>query len=73
MDSDIFRDVGSRGGVAPARVCIPEPMADVLTGLIDPGRIFDFDTDLDRVDAAVAAMDERRAIKLLLRIGGVPP
>ena len=72
MDSIIFRNVGLRGGVSPVRVYIPELMADVLNGLIDPGRIFDFDGDLDHVDAAYAAMDERRAIKSLLRIGDMP-
>jgi hypothetical protein len=31
--------------------------------------VFDFETDLDGVAEAYAAMDERRAIKSLLRIG----
>ncbi len=35
------------------------------------GRVFDFATDLDGVADAYAAMDERRAIKSLLRIGTV--
>jgi hypothetical protein len=34
-------------------------------------RVFDFQTDLDHVAEAYWAMDERRAIKSLLRIGTV--
>lgn len=66
--SAFWRNVGVRGGVAPARRYIPELLDDVLAGRINPGRIFDFQTDLDHVADAYAAMDERRAIKSLLRI-----
>jgi threonine dehydrogenase-like Zn-dependent dehydrogenase len=65
----VFRNVGLRGGVAPARAHIPELLDDVLEGRINPGRVFDFETDLDHVAEAYRAMDERRAIKSLLRIG----
>jgi len=71
MDTVVFRNVGLRGGVSPARVYIPELMNDVLNGVIDPAPIFDFETDLDHVREAYAAMDDRRAVKSLLRIGGV--
>ena len=64
----IFRNVGLRGGVAPVRRYLPELMADVLAGTIDPGRVFDFETDLDHVADGYRAMDERRAIKSLVRI-----
>jgi len=62
------RNVGLRGGVAPARAYIPELLDDVLEGRINPGRVFDFGTDLDHVADAYKAMDERRAIKSLIRI-----
>lgn len=65
----VFRNVGLRGGVAPARAYIPALLDDVLERRIDPGRVFDFETNLDGVAEAYAAMDERRAIKSLLRIG----
>jgi threonine dehydrogenase-like Zn-dependent dehydrogenase len=65
----VFRNVGLRGGVAPARAYIPELLEDVLEGRINPGRVFDFETDLDGVAEAYAAIDERRAIKSLIRIG----
>jgi threonine dehydrogenase-like Zn-dependent dehydrogenase len=64
-----FRNVGWRGGPAPARIYIPELLQDVLAGAIDPGMVFDYDTDLDHAPEAYAAMDERRAIKSLIRVG----
>ena len=67
----VFRNVGLRGGVAPARAYIPELLGDVLDGSINPGRVFDFETDLDHVAEAYKAMDERRAIKSLIRVGKV--
>jgi len=66
-----FRSHGVLGGPAPARAYIPELLEDVLEERIDPGRVFDFETDLDGVGDAYAAMDERRAIKSLLRVGSV--
>jgi threonine dehydrogenase-like Zn-dependent dehydrogenase len=69
METVILRNIGLRGGVAPARTYIPELLDDVLEGRINPGRVFDFETDLDHVAEAYAAMDERRAIKALIRIG----
>jgi len=67
-DTIVFRNVGLRGGVAPARTYIPELLGDVLDGRINPGRVFDFETDLDHVAEAYKAMDERRAIKSLIRV-----
>jgi alcohol dehydrogenase len=63
-----YRNVGMRGGPAPARHYQPELMAAVLDGTIDPGRVFDLTTDLDHIADAYAAMDERRAIKALVRV-----
>ncbi len=68
METVIFRNIGLRGGVAPARTYIPELLPDVLAGRINPGRVFDYETDLDHIADAYAAMDERRAIKSLIRI-----
>jgi hypothetical protein len=63
------RNVGVHGGAAPARTYIPELLGDVLDGKIDPGRVFDYETDLEAIGDAYAAMDERRAIKSLVRVG----
>src|SRR5207245_3419991 len=68
IDTVIFRNIGLRGGVSPVRRYIPELLPDVLEGRINPGRVFDFETDLDHVAEAYAAMDERRAIKSLIRV-----
>lgn len=58
-----YRNVGMHGGPAPARAYIPELLVDVLEGNINPGRVFDFTTDLNDIEEAYAAMDERRAVK----------
>jgi hypothetical protein len=50
---------------------IPELLDDVLDGTINPGRVFDYETDLDGIPDAYAAMDERRAIKSLVRVGSI--
>ena len=66
-----FRNVGWRGGPAPARSYMPELLGDVLSGAINPGLVLDYETDLDHVADAYAAMDQRRAIKSLIRVGSV--
>jgi threonine dehydrogenase-like Zn-dependent dehydrogenase len=63
------RNVGVRGGGAPVRAYLPELLPDVLEGRIDPGKVLDYETDLEGVADAYAAMDERRAIKSLVRVG----
>jgi len=69
IDVIVYRNIGLRGGVAPARIYIPELLDDVLYGRINPGRVFDFETDLKDIVKAYDAMDERRAIKSLVRVG----
>jgi threonine dehydrogenase-like Zn-dependent dehydrogenase len=71
IDTVIFRNVGLRGGVSPVRRYIPDLLDDVLEGRINPGRVFDYETDLDGIPDAYAAMDERRAIKALIRVGTI--
>lgn len=61
------RNVALGGGVAPVRRYLEPLRDDVLSGEIDPGRVFDLTLPLDEVAAAYAAMDERRAIKVMLR------
>ena len=71
VDEMFYRNRGVLGGPAPARAYMPELLDDVLEGRIEPGRVFDFTTELDGVAEAYAAMDERRAIKSLLRVSSV--
>jgi threonine dehydrogenase-like Zn-dependent dehydrogenase len=62
-----WRNVGVRGGPAPVRQYLPDLMDRVWTRRIDPGKVFDLELPLDQVGEAYRAMDERRAIKTLLR------
>jgi len=61
------RNIGLAGGVAPARQYLPELMADVLSGAINPGLVFDAELPLEAVAEGYLAMHERRSIKVLLR------
>src|SRR4029453_10582336 len=56
VEDMFFRNKGLRGGSAPGRIYIPRLLADVLDGRVDPGRVLDFETDLDGVAEAYAAM-----------------
>jgi threonine dehydrogenase-like Zn-dependent dehydrogenase len=69
IETVIFKNIGLRGGVAPVRRYLPELLDDVLTGRINPGRVFDFEVSLDNVAEGYSAMNERRATKALVRIG----
>ena len=68
VDKLFYRNVGLRGGPAPARAYIPKLLDDVLQGRVHPERVFDFETNLDGIGEAYAAMDQRRAIKALVRM-----
>lgn len=60
-------NVGVRGGVAPVRNYVEELLPEVLSGALQPGKVFDLELPLSEVAEAYRAMDERRAIKVLLR------
>jgi threonine dehydrogenase-like Zn-dependent dehydrogenase len=65
---EIFaRNITVGGGMAPARTYIPQLLPEVLSGAIQPGKVFDLQLPFAQVAEAYAAMDERRAIKVLLR------
>lgn len=61
------KNVGLAGGIAPVRRYLPELLDLVLAGTIDPGRVFDLTLPLDKVAEGYRAMDERTAIKVMLR------
>ena len=61
------RNIGLAGGMAPTRKYLPELLDRVLEGSVDPGRVFDLTVPLDEVAEGYRAMDERRAIKALVR------
>ena len=60
------RNVALQGGVAPVRKYLPELMERVLSGSLDPSPVFDLTLPLEDVAEGYRAMDERRAIKVLL-------
>jgi threonine dehydrogenase-like Zn-dependent dehydrogenase len=62
-----FDNVTIGGGPAPARAYIEELLPDVLEGRIEPGRVFDSITDLDGVPDGYRAMNERDAIKVMVK------
>lgn len=55
------------GGVAPARAYIPELLKDVVAGKLDPSPILDLTVGLDSVPSGYTAMDNREAIKVIVR------
>jgi threonine dehydrogenase-like Zn-dependent dehydrogenase len=62
-----FAHVRLLGGPAPVRRFLPELIDLVWNGQISPGKVFDLTLPLDQVAEGYRAMDERRAIKVLLR------
>jgi threonine dehydrogenase-like Zn-dependent dehydrogenase len=62
-----FSHVGLRGGLAPVRSYLPDLIDRVFDGRISPGKVFDLTLPLDQAAEGYKAMDERRAIKTLLR------
>ncbi len=62
-----FSHVGLRGGPAPVREFLPDLLDRVWSGRIDPGKVFDAELPLEQVADAYRAMDQREAIKVLLR------
>jgi threonine dehydrogenase-like Zn-dependent dehydrogenase len=62
-----YAHVHLHGGPAPVRRYLPEMIDLVLKGAISPGKVFDLTLPLDQVAEGYRAMDERRAIKTLLR------
>ena len=61
-----FSHVHLHGGPAPVRRFLPDLMDRVWTGKIQPGKVFDLELPLDAAADGYRAMDERRAIKVLL-------
>jgi threonine dehydrogenase-like Zn-dependent dehydrogenase len=62
-----FAHVRLHGGPAPVRRFLPKLIELVWDRKINPGRVFDLTLPLDQVAEGYRAMDERRAIKALLR------
>jgi threonine dehydrogenase-like Zn-dependent dehydrogenase len=62
-----FSHVHLHGGPAPVRRFLPELIDLICNREIDPGKVFDLSLPLEQAAEGYKAMDERRAIKTLLR------
>lgn len=62
-----FAHIHLHGGPAPVRRYLPTLIDLIVKDKIQPGRVFDLEIPLEKVAEGYAAMDERRAIKTLLR------
>ena len=61
-----FSGVHLHGGPAPVRRFLPELIRLIWDRRIDPGRVFDLVLPLEEAAEGYRAMDERRAVKVLL-------
>jgi threonine dehydrogenase-like Zn-dependent dehydrogenase len=66
-DQLFFSHTHLHGGPAPVRRFLPELIDLIWNRAIDPGQVFDLTLPLDQAADGYRAMDERRAIKTLLR------
>jgi threonine dehydrogenase-like Zn-dependent dehydrogenase len=62
-----YDNVSVGGGPAPTRAYIDELLPEVLDGRIEPGRVFDRTVALEGVPDGYRAMNEREALKVLIR------
>jgi alcohol dehydrogenase len=64
----LFGDnVTLRGGIAPVRAYAADLLADVLGGTLDPSPVFTHTVGLDGVPEGYRLMDEREAVKVLVK------
>jgi threonine dehydrogenase-like Zn-dependent dehydrogenase len=62
-----YNNVSVSGGPAPVRAYIEELLPDILEGRIEPGRVFDRVVTLDGVPDGYRAMNDREAIKVMVK------
>lgn len=65
-----FKNVSFEGGPAPVRNYLEELMEDVLQGNLDPSPVLEKTVDLEGVPEGYEAMDNREAIKVMVKING---
>jgi threonine dehydrogenase-like Zn-dependent dehydrogenase len=66
-EKTFYKNVTVGGGPAPVRAYIDELLPDVLEGKIQPGRVFDRVIGLDEVPDGYREMDQREAIKVMVK------
>jgi threonine dehydrogenase-like Zn-dependent dehydrogenase len=62
-----YHNITIAGGPAPVRAYIDDLLPDVLEGRIEPGRVFDRTVPLDGAPEGYRAMNEREALKVMVR------
>jgi threonine dehydrogenase-like Zn-dependent dehydrogenase len=62
-----YSNVTVSGGPAPVRAYIGELLPDILEGRFQPGRVFDLVVGLDGVPDGYAAMNDRKALKVMVK------
>jgi threonine dehydrogenase-like Zn-dependent dehydrogenase len=62
-----YRNISVGGGPAPVRAYIDTLLPDILEGRIQPGRVFDRTIGLEEVPDGYRAMNEREALKIMVR------
>jgi threonine dehydrogenase-like Zn-dependent dehydrogenase len=67
-----YSHVHLHGGPAPVRRFLPQLIDLIWNRQIDPGKVFDLSLPLEQAAEGYQAMDERRAIKTLLRVPTLP-
>jgi threonine dehydrogenase-like Zn-dependent dehydrogenase len=67
-DELFFAEIHLHGGPAPVRRFLPELIQLIWDRKINPGKVFDLTLPLDQAADGYRAMDERRAIKVLLTL-----
>jgi threonine dehydrogenase-like Zn-dependent dehydrogenase len=66
-EPSFYKNVMIAGGPAPVRAYMEELLPDILEGRIQPGRVFDHVTSLDGVPDGYRKMNDREAIKVMIR------
>ena len=66
-EPSFYKNITIGGGPAPVRAYIDGLLLDILEGRIEPGRVFDRVVDLDGVPDGYRAMNDREAIKVMVR------
>jgi threonine dehydrogenase-like Zn-dependent dehydrogenase len=65
--TSFYGNVTIAGGPAPVLAYIEELLPDILSGTIEPGRVFDRTGGLDEVPDGYRAMNDRKALKVMIR------
>jgi threonine dehydrogenase-like Zn-dependent dehydrogenase len=67
MDSLFRGNIRLTGGPAPTRAYIDQLMPGILSGAIEPGKVFDTSTDLAGIASGYRQMADRESLKVLVR------